>query len=639
MSAMFSTWGSAVPSVPGTPPSFTDDGRIRAFMGWDGIIMADEAVDIVDMTREVAERAGAESCGQCFPCRMGTTAMAEILNRICAGAGRADDIERLEHLALYVRDAVRCDIGKTSPKPILDALRHFRDRFIAAVTAGKARPRGEYIGRVTAPCIAACPAHVDIPGYVEQVRVDRPGSALDLVRQTCSLPGTVGRVCVHCCEAKCRRGRIDEQPVAIRALKCFAADHELAAGNVVPAECREKQEPREHKAAIIGAGPAGLSCAYYLGLMGYRAVIFEALPDPGGMAAVGIPDYRLPRHILRTEASWIEEVGVEIHYGVKVHSDVTVDELRSRGFAADFVAAGAPGSSAMGCEGEDAGYEGFMPGVEFLRRAAFGEQPLTGRKMAVIGGGNVAMDCVRTALRLGFDDVNLLYRRTVKVMPADPVEIEESQEEGVKFHTLLSPVKIVAADGRVTGIECVRMELGEPDASGRRRPVPVEGSTFVLDWDAVVPAIGQAREVDQFVPEGVKTGRGRTIVVDPVTMQSAVEYMFGGGDCHTGPSTLIAALAAGRRAARYIARYLETGTCEAEPADLLGRAVADLATREAEEPPVVSRAAVRQRPPVADPHERIKDFSEVEGRLSACQAHAEAERCTRCYRLVLAAVS
>ena len=362
-------------------------------MGWDGLIVQDESVDVVDLTREFAARVKAESCGQCFPCRMGTERMADILDRICAGRGTEADLIELESLAHYVADGARCDIGQTSPKAILDALACYGDDFREAVAAGVPRPRGTYVSMVTAPCINACPTHVDIPGYVDRIRADRWDTALSLVRETCCLPGTIGRVCVRECESHCRRATVDE-PISIKALKRYIADQEIDAGGCAEADaCPTRLE----RVAIIGAGPAGLSCAYYLALRGYPCTIFEALPEPGGMAAVGIPDYRLPRDILRGEVARVESLGVEIRYGVRVGVDVTLEELTEQGYQAVFIAAGAPGSSLMGCEGEDACYLGYMPGVEFLRRAAFGEKPLEGDRILVVGGGNVAMDCVRTA--------------------------------------------------------------------------------------------------------------------------------------------------------------------------------------------------------------------------------------------------
>ena len=630
MTRVFSTWGTGGTGVAASSP-LPRELPIRALMGWDGLIINDESIDIVDMTREFAARFKAESCGQCFPCRMGSAEISDILDRICDGRGSDADIVRLEDLAEYVQESARCDIGITSPEPILDAIRSYCDRFIKVVKEGKPVPRGNYVWTVTAPCMNACPDRLDVPGYVEKIRMEKYDEAIKLVRDTCCMPGTIGRVCVRDCEFKCKRGVLDE-PIAIKHLKRFAWDWEVADGG-------GSDTPKPHKdgkVAIIGAGPAGLSCAYYLGREGYRSTIFEALPEPGGMAAVGIPDYRLPREVLRREAARVEAVGAEIRYGVKVGRDVTIPGLLEDGYKAVFVGAGAPNASKMGCEGEDAGYSGYMPGVEFLRRVAFGEKPLSGVKMLVIGGGNVAMDCVRTARRLGFSDVNLLYRRTEKEMPADRVEIAESKEEGVVFHPLVAPVRIVAEDGKVTGLECVRMTLGSADVSGRRKPVPQEGSNFVMECDAVVSAIGQACEVDTFAPEGVKVSNWGTLSVNPITMHTSAPNIFGGGDCVTGPSSLVSALAAGRRAARSIIEYIETGECAADGRDWLDLAVSALIKAGHADNAPFTVISHRIHPPIKDPYTRVNDFSEVEGGLTPSQARKEAGRCLRCCRIAMA---
>lgn len=609
------------------PPELKDS--FGAVMGWGGLAVWSDDVDVVDLTREFAARVVAECCGQCFPCRVGMREVHEILERVCAGAADEDDLDRATHLCHHISDAARCDLGRSGAAAVLGVLEGRRERFAVAAESGAPTPRGSYAVTVVAPCMAACPAGVDIPAYVEQLRIDKADRSIAAVRRRCPMPATIGRVCVRPCEDACRRGSVDE-PIAIRTLKRFAADSDSDAETRAPAG-----EPR---VAIIGAGPAGLSCAYYLGLDGVRSTIFEALPEPGGMAAVGIPDYRLPRQVLRDEVARVEALGVEIVYNSRFGVDVTFDQLFERGYEAVFVGVGAHQSASMGCEGEDAGYEGFMPGVEFLREIAFGTKPLDGRTMLVIGGGNVAMDCVRSSRRLGFEDVRLLYRRTEAEMPADRAEIVEAQEEGVDFHTLVAPLRIVAEDGRVTGLECRRMQLGEPDSSGRRRPEPIEGSEFVMECDAIVPAIGQVCSVDKIVPDHIEVTRWKTIEADPLTMQSADPRVFGGGDCYTGPSSLVAALAAGRRAAVSIGRYLEGGSCAPAPEELLEHALLGVVRSEAETPMPFAGATERLRAPVVPPEVRVGCFDEVEATVTAAEARREAERCLRCYRIAVAAL-
>lgn len=622
----------AVPGAWTTDPSRLPDelsGAFRAVMGWGGVAVWDESVDIVDLTREFAARTVQECCGQCFPCRIGMHEIAGILEEICEGQGTEAQLERALALSRHVAEASRCDLGRTGGAAVLEALEQHRERFVAAIAEKQVIPRGEYAATVVAPCMAACPAGVDIPAYVEQLRIDQVERSVQAVRRRCPMPATIGRVCIRPCEDACRRGSVDE-PIAIRTLKRFAADSE--------AEAAASATLGKPRVAIIGAGPAGLACAYYLGLDGVASTIFEALPEAGGMAAVGIPDYRLPREVLRGEVERVEALGVEIVYNFRFGVDATMDDLFNQGFEAVFVAVGAHQSASMGCEGEDVGYEGFMPGVEFLREIAFGKTPLTGTTMVVIGGGNVAMDCVRSARRLGFEDVKLLYRRTEAEMPADPVEIAEAKEEGVDFQTLVAPVRIVAEDGKVVGLECRRMRLGEPDASGRRRPEPVEGSEFVYPCDCIVPAIGQVCSVDQVMPSHIEVSKWKTLEVDPLTMQSADPRVFGGGDCYTGPSSLVAALAAGRRAATSIGAFLRG--CPVSPAlgERLEHAMLAVIRDEAQQPLPFTGSTEKLRPMVVPPEVRIQCFDEVEGPVSPADARREAERCLRCYRIAVGVV-
>lgn len=605
----------------------------KALINWQGVAIWDPVVDPVDLLRAYLERCSQESCGQCTPCRLGTHQMVLIMDKLLSRQGRPADLERIASLAFHISQTARCDIGKTLAKPIISVLNQYHQDFLDVVEGRREVRKAVYHAAVTAPCINACPSHVDIPGYIEKIRMGQYTEALAVVRKDCPLPGTIGRVCVRPCEANCRRGVLD-QPIAIRALKRFLADDELT-HNRTPQKKPVTVKPE--KVAVVGAGPAGLSCAYYLGKKGYRCTIFEAQEGPGGMAAYGIPSYRLPRDILAHEVSLVKAQGARIQYNTKVGEDITIEELSQSGYAAVFLGVGAPEASRMRCEGEDAGYQCFMTGVEFLALSARGEQPLTGEKLLVIGGGNVAMDCVRTARRIGFKDVNLLYRRTEAEMPADPQEIEEAKEEGVVFHHLVAPVRIVAENGKVKGLECQRMELGEPDKSGRRRPVPIKDSNFIILCDAIVPAVGQVCVVDCVLPEEDALSPWKTLVVDEVTFQSKQENVFGGGDCTTGPDTLIAALSAGKNAAWFIHRYIETGQCQPRMKDHLLTAIEKMPLFDAEEVFDFPGITQRQEVTVMPPDERITDFREVEKGLTESQAIREADRCLRCYRVVMAA--
>ncbi|MEW6334605.1 MAG: FAD-dependent oxidoreductase, partial [Thermodesulfobacteriota bacterium] len=461
------------------PKEFRPGERIKAFMGWDGIVLCDDDVDIVDMCARYARAVQSESCGKCFPCRIGSKIVSDALEKIAAGEGRREDLTRIERLATQIRDGSKCSIGQTGMTPILHALKHFPRAFADAMEqSGKARD-GRYRFAVTAPCISACPSSLDIPGYVEAIGEQRFSESLETIRRSICMAGTLGRVCIRPCEFNCRRANIDET-IAIKNLKRFAADYETDKKITPDIAVAEKTG---RKVAVIGAGPAGLSCAYNLALKGHQPTIYEKLPEPGGMAAVGIPDFRLPRRVLAREAELIRAAGVEIRYGVEVGKDITLAQLR-KDHEAVYIGVGAQDSMPMGVEGEESGYRGFIPGVRYLLDISQGRDPYPeGKKVVVVGGGNVAIDCVRSSFRIGKEDVNLVYRRTIVEMPADPVEIHDAEQEKVKFHYLCNPTRILARDGKVVGVECIRMELGEPDKSGRRRPVPVAGSEFVIETD------------------------------------------------------------------------------------------------------------------------------------------------------------
>ncbi len=609
---------------------------LKAVVGWEGAIVWDSAVDPVDLLNAYILQAYKESCGQCAPCRLGTARMMTLSKNICEGQGAIEHLETIRFLASQISITARCDIGRTLGKPVLDILDAYKDSFHEVIQGKRKVNTGKYKSIVTAPCISACPSRIDIPSYLENIHLNRFDEAMAVVRNDCPMPGTIGRVCVRPCEANCRRAKLDES-LSIRSLKRFLADQEMFAG--MPPDTRVSESHPE-KIAVIGAGPAGLSCAYYLGKNGYKTTIFESQEGPGGMAAYGIPSYRLPREVIAHETEVVKQLGAKIQYGVTIGEKISLEDLANQGFAAIFIGVGAPESSKMRCEGEDAGYQCFMTGVYFLAEAARNRKPLEGQKIVVIGGGNVAMDCVRTARRLGFSDVNLLYRRTEAEMPADPLEIKEAKEEGVVFHYLIAPVQVIATDGKVSGLKCLRMELGAPDTSGRRSPVPIKGSEFVIDCDAVIPAVGQICVVDCVLPEEDESvvTKWKTLIVDQTTFQSDKKNVFGGGDCVTGPKTLIAALAAGKNAARFISQFLQHGQCSPDETDVLQAIVSSKGMFDQDEAFAYPGGTERIEDPVLEPDYRVHNFKEVEGGLSVAEAREEASRCLRCYRILTAAL-
>ncbi len=619
------------------PDEFEKGLPVKAFMGWDGIILCDEAVDIVDMTLSYAESVQKESCGRCIPCRIGTKVIHETLRNIAQGSGQSSDLDKIRSIAASIRDGSKCQIGQTGPIPVLDALTHFSGDFQAALSGARKTKQGDYRVSVTAPCMSVCPTQLDIPRYVEDINEGRFTDSLATIRENTCLAGTLGRVCVRPCESNCRRANMDAS-VSIKHLKRFAADYELekqAARPVAPLVA-----PTNKKVAVLGAGPAGLSCAYYLVQMGYDVTVFEKLGEPGGMAAVGIPDYRLPRNILRGEGELVESLGAKIRYGVTLGKDVMLHDLQND-YDAIFIGVGAHGSSPMGVEGEDAGYRGFIPGVKYLLDINLGKDPYPeGKKIVVSGGGNVAMDCVRSSFRVGKNDVHLVYRRTKAEMPADPVEIREAEEEGVVFHYLCNPKRIIAESGKVVGVECIRMELGEPDASGRRRPVVIPNSEFLIETDIIVPAIGQVVDFSFLEKkEDFTLTKWNTFLVNQETFETSVKGIFSAGDCETGPDVLVRACGNGKRAAWKIDEYLRGEQPKARLSEKFVNFFGSVKVYNKNEN--IGMADGKEHPhlPTLDPEIRKWVFDEVEEGYKVNEAMEEASRCLRCYRIGMIAVA
>jgi formate dehydrogenase beta subunit len=391
--------------------------------------------------------------------------------------------------------------------------------------------------------------------------------------------------------------------------------------------------------AVIGAGPAGLSAAYFLGQMGYKVTVFERLGEPGGMAAVGIPDYRLPRPILGIETDLVKQYGVEINYNSPVGTELTISRLAEE-YDAVFIGVGAHGSSPMGVEGENAGYKGFIPGVKYLLDINNGIDPYPeGKKVVVVGGGNVAMDCVRSSFRVGKPDVNLVYRRTKAEMPADPVEIHDAEEEGVNFHYLCNPTRIIEENGKVVGVELIRMELGEPDASGRRRPVPMPGSEFTIDTDILIPAIGQVVDMSFLRDEdGIELTKWKTIKVDQETFETSRKGVFSAGDCETGPDVLVRACGNGKRAAWKIDQYLRGEKVCPSEREHFESLFAGIKVYNKDENVGLVGGERQPHLRMLEPEKRKWTFDEVEEGYRTDEAIKEAMRCLRCWRIGLVAV-
>jgi len=472
----------------------------------------------------------------------------------------------------------------------------------------------------TPPCKMACPLHMDVQGYIALIRVGKFKEAYELIRRTNPLPAVCGRVCYHPCEEECKRNHLDD-PLAVRALKRFACEQ---------FDINELEIPEIEKngrwVAIVGSGPAGLTAANDLALMGYNVTIFEALPEPGGMLLVGIPEYRLPKAVLKDEIGYIERLGVEIKTNTRIGEEITLEDLR-RDYEAVFIATGAHESRNLGVPGEDA--EGVIHGVDFLRRVNLDEKVEIGDRVAIIGGGNTAIDAARVARWLGSTNVSILYRRSRAEMPALDEEVEAAEAEGISVTFLVTPTSVLVQDGKVSELELIRMELGEPDASGRPRPVPIEGSEFTIPVDTVIPALGQASNLDFCKGLGLETSGRGWLLVDEDTMATNIQGVFAGGDVVTGPWIAIQAMSTGRRAARAIDQYLRGEPMHVGEFEVL-KPPKDLTEQEIER--LREERGVQHRLPIPElqPAERSSDFREVELAFSAEAAQEEASRCLEC---------
>ena len=479
----------------------------------------------------------------------------------------------------------------------------------------------EHCGDCVSPCQIACPAGCDVQGYLSHIARGEDKKAIELIKQTIPLPVSIGRICPRPCETECRRNRL-EGSVSICSLKRFAADKDLDNEKAyLPSVAKETG----HKVAIIGAGPAGLTAAYFLLQAGHKVTIFEAEVKAGGMLQYGIPSYRLPKSVLDKEVQTIIDLGAEVKYGLTLGKDITINSLKSDGFGAILLTIGAQNSARMRVEGEYT--DGVLWGVEFLKDIASGKSLNVGRSVVVVGGGNTAVDAARTCLRLGVKKVTILYRRTEKEMPAYNVEVEEAKKEGVKIHFLAAPIKLSRNKEKIK-LECIKMKIGEPDASGRRRPLPIEDSEFIIFADTVIAAIGQKVDISYIEDEGIKLTKYGTIDVDPLTYQTNLEGVFAAGDCVTGPDTAVRAIGGAGGAVAGIDQYLK-GEKVASKSKLYNSSMGELS-----EVPEAFFQGVQKIPrsnmpqiPISD---RTTNFKEIEVGFREEAARKEAERCLEC---------
>jgi len=637
--------GGCIPSdMFDLPVDYESLANAGSIMGSGGMIVMDENTCMVDIARYFMNFLKDESCGKCFTCRKGTQRMYEILDDVSKGKGTPGHLDLLKELAEVVKDTTMCGLGQTASNPVLSTLRYFRNEYHRHVIDKKC---DSFVCKdlVGAPCQAGCPLDTEVWRYVALIEKGKYEEAYKVIREVNPFPSVCARVCGRKCETRCNLAVSGGEAIAIRAMKRFITDR--IDPSVYKPVRTGRQDKYAHKVAVVGSGPGGLSAAHYLSLLGYKVTLVEAGDEPGGMLISCIPAYRLPQDVARKEIKSLLDENITLRCGTALGRDITIDELFRDGFEAVFLAIGADKSWQLGIEGEET--EGVFSSMQFLKAFNLRGEEMAKGHVGIVGGGNSAVDAARVALRQkAVKSVTLLYRRTSQEMPAYAEEVEAALEEGIRLETLVSPtsiryikaaeaegvrvetfvqpVKIDARNGRLADIKCVRNKLGDVDSSGRRRPVPIPGTEFTIDLDTLIVAIGERPDSDCLASMGLELDKGGRLRVDAKTLRTNRKGVFAGGDLVTGPNTVVNAIAAGRKAARVIDRYLR-GKELVEPPKVKLPAVFI-------EPVMVSdeelEDAARVEPATLDAKSRKKNFAEVERQLSVEQATREARRCLRC---------
>jgi len=590
-----------------------------SMMGSGGMIVMDEDTCMVDIAKYFMNFLRDESCGKCLSCREGTQRMWELLEKITQGEGTMQDLDVLEDIAMATRDASMCGLGQTAGNPVLSTLRYFKNEYVEHIQH-KRCPAVVCKGIISSPCQHICPIDTEAPQYIAYIARGEFEKAYDIILKDNPLLGTVSRVCNHPCEIKCRAGQGGEA-ISIRALKRAAIEY--GNGKKNPVRRTKRSGP---KVAIVGSGPSGLMAGFTLAQKGYTPTIFEAQPIAGGMLALAIPEYRLPRTVLKTDIQRIVNSGVTIETNKKLGQDFTIPGLFDSGFKAVYLAMGAHESIKLAIPNEDA--EGVIPAMKFLNNVHLGKKMDVGRTVVVVGGGNSAVDAARAAHRLsGVEKVIIIYRRTRAEMPAYEEEIVSAIEEGIDIKYLTTPTQVMVKDAHVVGIECVHMELGNVDESGRRRPIPIKDSAFELKIDTLIPAISEQPDLGCLgVDHEFDTSGWNTLEIDRETLATNVKGVFAGGDVTRGPSTVIEAMADGKKAAQAIDTLIKGEKIEFDYRVTRPSIYVDPIKLKIEEVLDSHREPVNRLPT----KNRSKNFKEVDLCLSRKAAVKEAKRCLRC---------
>ena len=601
-----------------TPVDYETLAQIGSIMGSGGMVVMDADNCMVDVARYFIEFTHSESCGKCVPCRVGLDKALRMLNGFTLGTATNEDLGALDELCRMVRDTSLCGLGQSAPNPVLTSLRHFRQEFEDHILAKRCRA-GVCEDLALSPCENSCPLHMNIPRFLQLYKEERVEDAFLSVILDNPLPASTGRVCQHPCDNRCRRAAIDE-PVNMRDVHRLIADEVLLSDKfetMVGRVLERKLKPTGHEVAIIGAGPTGLTCAYYLALFGHSVTVYDSRPAAGGMLRYALPEYRLPKAVLDKEIELIERLGVKFQFNVNVGEAPTLNDVAHQ-YDAVFMAIGTWKEAWVYLPGTE--LTGVIPALPFLESVSRDAQVPVGKNVVVIGGGNAAIDSARTARRLGAD-VTVVYRRERKDMPAIPEEIEAAEHEGTKFIYLAAPHRILGdKNGQVVAIEAVRTKLGEFDTSGRRRPVPTD-EVSRIECDTVILAVGEKVDPDFCKASGLKIKEGGTIEVDRYSLETSRERFYAGGDLITGASNVSNAMGIGKKAARNIDKRL----MDQERAPSL---IPDF-EYQMETPETPSECA-RHVPAEMPAAERVQSYAEVSLGLTPVAALEETSRCLRC---------
>ena len=601
-----------------TPVDYETLAQLGSIMGSGGMVVMDEDNCMVDVARYFIEFTHSESCGKCIPCRVGLDKSLRILNAFTRGRATETDLDRLDEMGRMIRDTSLCGLGQTAPNPLLTTMRHFRHEFLDHIRAKRCRA-GVCDDLALSPCENSCPLHMNIPRFLQLYKEGRIEEAFEAVVMDNPLPASTGRVCQHPCDNRCRRRTLDSA-VNIREVHRTIADSIYQSDRFDALAARivaRRLPPTDRKVAVVGAGPTGLAAAFYLALLGHEITVYESNPEPGGMLRYALPEYRLPRAVIRREVELIRRLGVDFRCGIAVGTDITLNDLDNQ-YNAVFLAIGTWKEAWVYLPGTE--LKGVIPALLFLEAVAKEEAVRLGRKVAVIGGGNAAIDSARTALRMGAE-VTVIYRRERKDMPAIREETDAAEEEGAKFLFLATPHRIVGdEEGNVKGMEVVKTRLGEFDASGRRRPVPTE-EIRRLECDTAILAVGEAVDQDFLRASGLRIKENGTLEVDRYTLETSRGKFYAGGDLISGASNVSNAMGYGKKAARKMDQRL-MGTYRWDKIDP-GFAYSNA-------PPGDPSPSQRHTLEELPARERVESFVEAMISLSDEETLDEASRCLRC---------